>query len=307
MLPSFLLALAVHGALAALLVVSLDWTPRPAAPRAAPAPVQAVVVDERRVQEEMRRLAEAEQAKERAEAERLRRLREEAERAKRRAEQERRRLERLQRERAKRQAELRRRQREAERERRRLAELRKRREAEKRRLAKLEAERRRQEEARQRAEAERRKRLEAERRRKAEEERRRKAEAERRRKLEAERRRREAEEALKRQLAEEEARLAAERRARQELARYMALIKQKVERSWTRPPTWRAGMACEVKVRLLPSGDVAEVQILASTGDRLSDRSVTQAVYQAAPLPLPKDPALRGRFREIRFVFKPKA
>ncbi len=296
LLPSFLLALAVHGVLAALLVVSLDWSMQPAALQQRSAPVQAVVLDERRVQEEMRRLAEAEQARQRAEEERLRRLRAEAERARQQVERERRRLERLKRERARRQAELERRKKEAEQERRRLAELRKRREAEKRRLAKLEAERRQQEEARRKAEEERRRKLEAERRRREEA----------RRRAEAERRRREAEEALKRQLAAEEARLAAERRARRELSRYMALIKQKVERSWTRPPTWRSGMACEVKVRLLPSGDVARVQTLACTGDKLSDQSVTQAVYRAAPLPLPQDPELRGRFREIRFVFKPQ-
>ena len=111
--------------------------------------------------------------------------------------------------------------------------------------------------------------------------------------------------------------IAAEERARAEAARaargasaadkYKALIRQKVSRNWNRPAGTRAGLKCVVRVRLVPGGEVLQATVVRSSGDTVFDRSVENAVYKAAPLPLPPDADLFDYFREIEFLFSPEA
>ncbi len=91
------LAVAVHVALIAALLVSLDWTHKPA-PIAAVATVQATVVDETKVRAEQEKLNEAERRKQKEERQRLQQLQQEAERAKQAREQEQQRLKQLEQE-----------------------------------------------------------------------------------------------------------------------------------------------------------------------------------------------------------------
>ncbi len=121
------------------------------------------------------------------------------------------------------------------------------------------------------------------------------------------------ERALEEQLLAEEQeqearRLAAarERKERSLINHYMALIQQKVERNWIRPPGSARGLVCTVQVRLMPGGGVVRATIGRSSGDDLYDRSVVNAVYKASPLPLPADAALFDRFRELEFLFNPE-
>lgn len=108
--------------------------------------------------------------------------------------------------------------------------------------------------------------------------------------------------------AAEEQRLAAarERKVRSLIDHYMALIQQKVERNWIRPPGSTQGLSCSLLVRLMPGGGVQRATLVSSSGEELFDRSVVNAVYKASPLPLPADTALFDRFRELEFVFKPE-
>ncbi|MFP5349680.1 MAG: cell envelope integrity protein TolA [Gammaproteobacteria bacterium] len=158
----------------------------------------------------------------------------------------------------------------------------------------------------QREEAEKKRQAEAKRK---QEEAQRRAEAERRKQEEAERRRA-AEESLKQQIAaEERARAEAARAARaaSEADKYKALIRQKVSRNWNRPAGTKSGLKCVVRVRLVPGGEVLQAQVVRSSGDPVFDRSVENAVYKAAPLPLPPDPDIFDYFREIEFLFNPEA
>ena len=186
---------------------------------------------------------------------------------------------------------------------------------------KAEQERQEAEAARQKAEAERKAAQEAQR--KAEQERE-KAEQAARQKAEAERKaaqERERAEQAARQKAEaerkaaeearrqEELRLAleAERRALEstEVARYKELIRQRVSGSWLKPPDWPAGRSCEVRVRLVPGGEVVAANVTNSCGNAVLDRSVEAAVVRASPLPVPVDTGLFDReFRSFTFVFK---
>ncbi len=282
--PRYLVyALLVHVAFFAVLVFSLEWTVTPAPPPAVNV-IEAVAVDEARIQAEMEKLRRAEELKKQKarEAERKRR-------------QEERRLAELRKKREAEQRRLREQERKRKAEARRLAELKKKKEAEQRRLAELkkkkEAEQRRlREEERRKEEAARLAALKRE-----------QEELERRRKEAEARKRREAELALQRQLVEEE-----RRRADAIVSQYVEIIKQKVMRNWLRPSDSRSGLSCEVRVRLIPGGEVVEVQIVRSSGDSAFDASVEKAVLKSSPLPLPEDPALFERFRELKFIFKPE-
>jgi colicin import membrane protein len=125
---------------------------------------------------------------------------------------------------------------------------------------------------------------------------------------EQQRQQKQALQSLQQQLeAEEKARAAAAQAARAATVvdRYTALIKQRVSQSWSRPLGTAKGLQCTVRVRLTPSGEVLAATVVKSSGNPVFDRSVENAVYKAAPLPLPDDPLLFDNFREIDFVFDP--
>jgi len=93
----------------------------------------------------------------------------------------------------------------------------------------------------------------------------------------------------------------------QELAsmrdQYRIAIAQKVERNWIRPPGV-TGATCKVRVKQIPGGDVVSVDASACSGDPSYRKSVEAAVFRAAPLPQPPDPAVFDR--DIIFYFEPK-
>jgi colicin import membrane protein len=107
---------------------------------------------------------------------------------------------------------------------------------------------------------------------------------------------------LARQLAEEDALLAAADSGA--LAEYVALIRQKVERNWVRPPSARSGLECELYVTQIPGGQVTAVRIGDCPADDAVRRSIEAAVLRASPLPMPADQALFER--NLRFVFRPE-
>jgi len=127
-----------------------------------------------------------------------------------------------------------------------------------------------------------------------------KAEAQRRAVEETRRRNEQAE--LARQLAEEDALLAAADSGA--LAEYVALIRQKVERNWVRPPTARSGLECELYVTQIPGGQVTGVRVGDCPADDAVRRSIEAAVLRASPLPMPSSQALFER--NLRFVFRPE-
>lgn len=168
-------------------------------------------------------------------------------------------------------------------------------------MAELENKRKVEEEKQKKAEA---KKKAAEAKRKAEEAKRKASEAKR--KAEAKRREDERKKQLAEQLAAEE-QAHAESAAQGEIDKYLALIKQKVTRNWLKPAGARKGLACTVRVRTIPGGEVVGVTIIKGSGNAIFDRSVESAVRKAAPLPLPRDSAVAARMREIDFVFNPEA
>ncbi|MCE0556121.1 cell envelope integrity protein TolA [Motilimonas sp. 1_MG-2023] len=192
--------------------------------------------------------------------------------------------------------------------------------------AKAAAEQKAAEEAAKKAEAEKQKKLEetkkAEAEKKAAEEAAKKAEAEKKRQQEeakkakeqaereaAERKRKAAE--AKRQ-SELEALMAAEFAAEQsnaltsrqisEKGKYMALIKDKVERNWRVESGWK-GKYCLLNIRLANNGLVLETKRV--EGDGQVCRSAIAAVRQANSLPVPKDPAVLAEFKDFNLRLEP--
>lgn len=282
---ALIFAVLVHLVLIGMLLISLDWSPKTSlfgGSKEEPV-MQAVVVDETKVQAEIEKLRAAERRKKQKEQARRQQLEKKALAAKK----------------------------TREREQRRIAELKKKRAAEKKKLQQIEKKRLAVAQEKRKMEQERKARqkemaaLEAKR--KKEEQRLAEVEAKRRKEQERQRKHEE-EQALQEQIALEQQRLEEERnrQARTLMDQYVAIIRQKVTRNWLRPPGTPSGLSCTVSVRLIPGGEVVEARVTVSSGNALFDRSVETAVLKASPLPLPPDPTLFPRFRDLRFLFNPE-
>ena len=114
------------------------------------------------------------------------------------------------------------------------------------------------------------------------------------------------EEELKRKLAQEQQRISQQNTQRQStIDRYRSMIEAAVRKRWQIPPGAKAGMGCELRVRLLPSGEVIRVELVKSSGNSVFDKSVQIAVRAASPLPVPRvESGLFDVFRDLRFPFK---
>ena len=107
----------------------------------------------------------------------------------------------------------------------------------------------------------------------------------------AEMRRREADRALQEQIARDAAALEQERRWLLDVSRvkYIAELRDKIDRNWVRPPGVSPGLRCVVRVSQRPGGHVVEAEIQTSSGDVALDRSVQEAILRASPLPVPRE------------------
>ena len=107
------------------------------------------------------------------------------------------------------------------------------------------------------------------------------------------------------QVAEGADGLAAES-ANREAFRFGALIGERIEQQWIRPPGSSRGLECTLELRLEPTGDVVNgsVRVVSSSGSDEFDRSAVSAVFSAAPMPVPTGPAFE-LLRHFRFKFRP--
>ena len=270
---AFFVAASVHVVFIVVLVLSIDFQDDMADPAAHTEIVKAVAVDENKVEDELKKIKDAERQRQEK-------------------------LEKLKRDRQK--------------EEKRLADLKKKREAEKRKQIELVKKRKAQEKAekerlakaaaeqkalKEKREKEEQRLLELEQKRQQEEERIQRAEQE------------ERERQLKQKLEEEERRLSQLRSKQKmtEINRYRQLIHAEVYRNWIVPAGAKTGMSTELQVRLIPSGEVVTVDVASSSGDPVFDRSVKNAVHKASPLPVPPiESGLFEEFRQLRLTLKKK-
>lgn len=288
-LRSLLYSLALHAVVITALVVNFDAERKPVfKPKPVENIVEAVTVDDQAVEQELQRLRELEQEKQRAMEKKLKNLEEQAsavekrrkaeEKKKQAAEQKRKEEEKL-----KAEAEKKRK----EEERRTVAE----RDRIKQEKLKAEAELKRIEEENRKAQAEQ-ARLEEEKRR---------AEAERKRQEEEKRKQAEAQ-AKRKQLAREQ-----QAQDKITLQNIVAEIYRVVAGNFNKTGLPK-GLECVLSVQTVPGGEVISVTINKPSGNEVFDRRAVTAVEKASPLPLPSDAAVfeRLRLRKFNFIFKPE-
>lgn len=102
-------------------------------------------------------------------------------------------------------------------------------------------------------------------------------------------------------LAEEEFEIAAQS--------YIDVISQRVEQNWSRPPSARNGMRCELLIQLVPTGRVVSVSIVKSSGNSAFDRSAERAVQKVEHFPEVKDMSsdvFERYYRRFKLVFNPQ-
>ncbi len=310
-------ALLIHAALLVLVTFGLDWDSQPEPVKRAQV-IEAVTVDQARVDQELKKIRDAEAERERKKDEAIKtREREEKKLAEVKKQQvaEKKRLTEIEKQRQTKAAEAKRQQ---EVEKKRLAQVKKQQEVEKKRLTEIEKKREAKAAEAKRQQAAEKKRLVATEKKRRDEEARLAAleaqrkidEKKRQAAAESERKRRAEETAgRQREIQAEAARQTAEsdRVAQSTAARYQDLIRDRVERSWLRPVGLPDGLQCVLAVRLDPFGEVLEARIVRSSGNPLFDRSAESAVKKASPLPVPSDVTIYNRFfREFQFKFNPE-
>lgn len=131
-----------------------------------------------------------------------------------------------------------------------------------------------------------------------------------RRKREAELRQQALAQALKDEAEAMAADAAAAARARQmaaQIGEFQIAINKKIKSLWRRPANVTGKLVTEMRITLLPGGEVASVLITRSSGNQAFDASAEEAVRRASPLPVPSDPLLfREQFKVLILKFKPE-
>ncbi|MCS5586886.1 MAG: TonB family protein [Porticoccaceae bacterium] len=90
---------------------------------------------------------------------------------------------------------------------------------------------------------------------------------------------------------------------------YLQLIQKRLSQHWSRPPSARRGMEALIELKLVPTGRIAGVKILQSSGDVAFNRAVEQAAFKAEQFEeLQKMDArvFEQYFRSVKVVFSPE-
>ncbi len=87
-----------------------------------------------------------------------------------------------------------------------------------------------------------------------------------------------------------------------EMNKYIAGMQQAVERQWKVPTELMATLDDPlVELKLLPTGAIASVRILESSGSKQLDATLLQAIYAAAPFDIPSQQYALFQTNMIRF------
>ncbi len=109
------------------------------------------------------------------------------------------------------------------------------------------------------------------------------------------------------QLLEEELRAQQADKEQAAVMSYIVQIQQLINSVWHYPPSAKHDDRLILRIFLVPTGEVTEVQLVQSSGNAALDRSAEQAVWKAATLPVPEDPVLfEKEFRQFLLPFSPE-
>jgi colicin import membrane protein len=96
-----------------------------------------------------------------------------------------------------------------------------------------------------------------------------------------------------------QAEAAAQARVAKEIDEYKARILAKIRRNIVMPQDLPGNPVVEFDVTVLPGGDILDVRLRKSSGFAAFDSAVERAIALSRPLPLPPDPALFPKFRNL--------
>lgn len=86
---------------------------------------------------------------------------------------------------------------------------------------------------------------------------------------------------------------------------YKAQILALIQSNW-RIDQVNSQLKCVYSVEVAPDGEVLMAQLVKSSGDDALDQSARQAIMASSPLPVPKNPALFGHFRQLVLTLSPQ-
>lgn len=86
---------------------------------------------------------------------------------------------------------------------------------------------------------------------------------------------------------------------------YKRKIRNKILANVITPPDLSGNPEAVFEVIMLPGGDVLRARLLKSSGNAAWDAAVERAITKSQPLPLPPNPELFAKFRELNLRFKP--
>ncbi len=110
-----------------------------------------------------------------------------------------------------------------------------------------------------------------------------------------------AERALQAQLESERVR----GEAKAALVGNIGAIQRKVSRNWLQPQSFKPGQTAKIQVKVSPTGDIIDAKIVSGSGDPIFDRSVFNAVMKSSPLPIPQDARYYPHIQTFNFLFSP--
>ena len=119
---------------------------------------------------------------------------------------------------------------------------------------------------------------------------------------------RQQQQALDKALLEEEMMLAEQAEA-EVVNSYKSLIAERIINKWSRPPSARRGMICDLVIQLVPTGKIITVNITKSSGNQAFDRSAEQAVRAVDQIPELQNMDINTferNFRIIHLQFNPE-
>lgn len=88
---------------------------------------------------------------------------------------------------------------------------------------------------------------------------------------------------------------------------YVSQIQREIVVNWSRPPSARNGMEVLLRVFLVPTGEVIDVVLEASSGNDSFDRSAVLAVRKAERFQVPgQSRQFERNFREFTVLFRPE-
>lgn len=89
-----------------------------------------------------------------------------------------------------------------------------------------------------------------------------------------------------------------------EVDKFKAEFAAAIEENRILSSVFAGDIRCKLRIKLLPDGSILNVSVIQASGNPAYDEMSTNAVYKAAPFPMPEDKELYDQLREIVLSFR---